>query len=91
MVLAVSVVLAVCAMIPMLVLAAISRTFAAMACCGLVSSLVAGLLFRVGVEPVAWRRMCQARNVALCILLVFSVLDVAGFIALTASLAAARD
>lgn len=73
------------ALIPMVWLSCFSsRTFMAMTCWGLVCSLAAGLLFKVTVEPVVWRRMCHARNIALCVALTFSVLDVAGVVCLIA-------
>ena len=39
-------------------------------------SLVVGMPIRVSVERASWRRMCKARNVALCAALLFSVVDV---------------
>ena len=39
-----------------------------------------GLPIRVGVEPVSWRRMCRARNVALCAASLFSLVDLVGLI-----------
>jgi len=44
--------------------------------CGVVLSLTAGLPIRVTVEPVRWRRLCRARNVATCVVLVFGLMDV---------------
>jgi hypothetical protein len=44
-------------------------------------SLAAGLPIRVTIEkPVSWRRMCRARNAALCAALLFAAVDLAEFV-----------
>lgn len=46
-------------------------------------SFAAGLPWRATVEPAGWRRMCVARNVALCAALLFSLVDFALLVAFT--------
>jgi hypothetical protein len=43
-------------------------------------ALVVGIPIRVSVERASWRRMCKARNVALCAALLFSAVDVVGLV-----------
>lgn len=43
-------------------------------------SLGVGMAIRVSVERASWRRMCRARNAALCAALLFSVVDLVGVV-----------